>query len=181
VLRSMRIPSGYLQGRAIPNPQGVNDMQTLLAPATATKPRRSLWRVVALGAASTVALAACGASAAGTASPSTSTRSPTTAAASSASPATTAAAAAPDPAATAAVGIINFKFTPSAVTVKVGTTVVWTNNDTVAHTVNFDTGGINSNVLNQNDQFSYTFSTPGTYAYICAIHPFMHGSVTVTT
>jgi plastocyanin len=35
-------------------------------------------------------------------------------------------------------------------------------------------------VLNRNDQFTHTFTTPGTYAYICSIHPFMHGSVTVT-
>ena len=81
---------------------------------------------------------------------------------------------------TTGVGIVNFKFTPAALTVKVGTTVVWTNKDAIAHTVNFMTGGINSNVLNQNDQFTHTFTSPGTYDYICSIHPFMHGSVTVT-
>jgi len=41
-------------------------------------------------------------------------------------------------------------------------------------------GGINSNVLNQNDQFTYTFTTPGTYDYICSIHPFMTATVVVT-
>jgi plastocyanin len=56
---------------------------------------------------------------------------------------------------------------------------VWVNHDTIAHTVNFATGNINSNVLNHNGQFTHTFTTPGAYDYICSIHPFMHGSVTV--
>jgi len=157
-------------------------MELVLATAATTaKPRRSRWRIAALGAASTVALAACGASAAGTASPSTSTLGTPISAAPRASASTTpGATGAPDAAATAAVGIVNFKFTPAALTVKVGTTVVWTNKDPIAHTVNFMPGGINSSVLNQNDQFSHTFTTPGTYDYICSIHPFMHGSVTVT-
>ena len=77
--------------------------------------------------------------------------------------------------------IANFAFTPATLTVKVGTTVVWTNKDSIAHTVDFMTAGINSNVLNQNDQFTHTFTAPGSYDYICSIHPFMHGSVTVTT
>ena len=150
---------------------------TLANAVTTSTPRRSRWRIAALGAASTVALAACGTSAAGT--PSTSTPAPPSAAAPSAT-AAPGATGAPDPAATATVGILNFKFTPAALTVKAGTTVVWTNNDAIAHTVNFMTGDINSSVLNQNDQFSHTFTTPGTYDYICSIHPFMHGSVTVT-
>ena len=40
--------------------------------------------------------------------------------------------------------------------------------------------GISSSVLNQNDTFSHTFPTAGTYHYICSIHPFMHGTVIVT-
>ena len=40
--------------------------------------------------------------------------------------------------------------------------------------------GINSKVLQRNDRFSHTFDTPGTYTYICSIHPFMHGTVVVT-
>jgi len=155
-------------------------MEPVLAnPATTWKPTRPRWRIAALGAASTVALAACGASAAG--GPSTSTpRPPTSAAPSASATAAPGATTAPVPAATGVVGILDFKFTPAALTVKVGTTVVWTNNDAIAHTVNFMTGGINSNVLNHSEQFTHTFTTPGTYDYICSIHPFMHGSVTVT-
>jgi amicyanin len=82
---------------------------------------------------------------------------------------------------TAPVGVINFKFAPPALSIKAGTTVVWVNHDAIAHSINFSAGDINSDVLNQNDQFKHTFSTPGRYAYICSIHPFMHGSVTVTS
>jgi len=79
------------------------------------------------------------------------------------------------------VRIVNFKFTPATTTIKAGTTVTWMNTDAVGHTVNFHANGINSpSVLNQGDKFSHTFSTPGTYAYICDIHPFMHGTIVVT-
>ena len=89
--------------------------------------------------------------------------------------------AAPAPAATVSVRIVNFKFTPATMTIKAGTTVTWTNSDAVGHTVNFHANGINSpSVLNQGDKFSHTFSTAGTYAYICDIHPFMHGTIVVT-
>jgi amicyanin len=138
-----------------------------------TAPR---WRLAALAAVSTVALAACGGAAGAGSTPT-----PNSPSSSVPTPAAAPGATAPQaPAAMADVGIDNFKFTPAALTVKVGTTVVWTNKDAIAHTVNFMTGAINSNVLNQNGQFSHTFATPGTYDYICSIHPFMHGSVTVT-
>ncbi|HEX3540233.1 MAG TPA: plastocyanin/azurin family copper-binding protein [Acidimicrobiales bacterium] len=73
----------------------------------------------------------------------------------------------------------NFAFDPAALTVKAGTKVTWTNNDIVAHTVTF-TDVANSPVLNRGDTFSRTFTSPGTYSYICSIHPFMHGTVVVT-
>jgi plastocyanin len=79
----------------------------------------------------------------------------------------------------AKVSISNFAFDPAALTIKVGTTVTWTNNDVVAHTVTF-TDVANSPVLNRGDHFSRTFTKPGTDSYICSIHPFMHGMVVVT-
>ena len=82
--------------------------------------------------------------------------------------------------ATGAVHIKNFAFSPAVVTVRVGSTVVWTNDDSIQHDVTFDGGGIASSVLNHNDTYSHTFSTAGTYHYICSIHPFMHGTVIVT-
>jgi plastocyanin len=162
----------------------VQPAPTNLEPTPKARPTR--WRIAALGAATSLALAACGASAAGPGSTSApTTASPNAPAAVAPSSPTSSGpsvptGAAPDPATTTKVGIVNFAFTPAALTVKVGTTVVWTNNDAIAHTVNFTTDGINSKVLNKNDEFTHTFSTPGTYAYICSIHPFMHGSVTVT-
>ena len=78
------------------------------------------------------------------------------------------------------VAITNFKFSPATVTVTAGSTVVWTNNDSIQHDVTFDGGGIVSGDMNHNDTFSHTFPTAGTYHYICSIHPFMHGTVIVT-
>lgn len=78
------------------------------------------------------------------------------------------------------VKISNFKFGPRTLTVRVGTKVTWTNRDVIAHSVNFAAGDVNSKTLDQNAVYSRTFTSPGTYAYICAIHPFMHGTVVVT-
>jgi plastocyanin len=83
--------------------------------------------------------------------------------------------------ATESVHIKNFAFSPAAVTVKAGSTVVWTNDDVIQHDVTFDGGGIASSTLNHSDTFSHTFLTAGTYHYICSIHPFMHGTLIVTT
>jgi amicyanin len=82
--------------------------------------------------------------------------------------------------ATQSVHIKNFAFSPAVITVKAGSTVVWTNSDAIQHDVTFNGGGIASSVLNHNDTFSHTFLTAGTYQYICSIHPFMHGTVIVT-
>jgi len=84
------------------------------------------------------------------------------------------------PVATDAVGIKNFAFSPATITVPAGSTVVWTNDDSIQHDITFNGGSIASSVLNHNDTFSHTFPTAGTYHYICSIHPFMHGTVIVT-
>jgi plastocyanin len=81
---------------------------------------------------------------------------------------------------TTAVTIVNFKFAPTPVTLKAGTAVHWTNRDGIAHAVDFSAPDLHSSVLNQNDTFTHTFDTPGSYAYICRIHPFMHGTLVVT-
>jgi plastocyanin len=81
---------------------------------------------------------------------------------------------------TSAITISNFKFGPAMTTIKVGATVVWTNKDVIGHSVNFDTINVNSKTLGNGGRFSHTFMAPGTYHYICAIHPFMHGTIVVT-
>ncbi len=82
---------------------------------------------------------------------------------------------------TANVDIQDFTFVQSDLTVKAGTTVVWTNKDSSTHTVTSDTGtALNSGNLSLNQTFSMVFTTPGTYTYHCGLHPFMTGKVTVT-
>lgn len=84
------------------------------------------------------------------------------------------------PANTDLVQITNFAFAPAVITVAAGATVTWTNEDTTQHDVFAPPIGLQSPVLNQNDSYAHTFSSPGTYPYICSIHPFMHGTVVVT-
>ena len=83
---------------------------------------------------------------------------------------------------TNAVSINNFAFSPKDITVKKGTTVTWTNNDSVTHTVQETDGksGPKSNDLARGETYTYTFIAAGTYAYHCSIHPDMTGTVTVT-
>jgi plastocyanin len=96
------------------------------------------------------------------------------------SPPSTGAAAAP--VAGDAVAIKNFAFAPATLKVKVGTTVSWTNQDTDAHTVTSTGSGgpLHSAALNTHATYSYTFTKPGTYSYLCTIHPFMTATVEVT-
>jgi len=70
-------------------------------------------------------------------------------------------------------------YNPNPVAITVGGTVIWTNNDTVAHTSTADGGAWNSGSIAAGGTFSRTFSTAGTFAYHCAIHPGMIGTVTV--
>ncbi len=80
------------------------------------------------------------------------------------------------------VSIQNYAFSPASLTVAAGTTVVWTNKDTAPHTVTVSSGPVkfNSPNLQTGDSYTYTFTTPGTYNYYCAVHPNMTASVTVT-
>lgn len=80
-----------------------------------------------------------------------------------------------------AVEIVNYNFVPRNITVPAGTTVTWTNKDSVQHTVTSTSGVFNSGPLNEGQTFSYTFNRTGTYEYECTIHPFIpHGNVIVT-
>src|SRR5713101_6903128 len=77
------------------------------------------------------------------------------------------------------VSIKNFAFSPVSLTVKVGTKVSWTNNDTVTHTVTADKGAFNSGPLTPGSTFSFTFTKAGTYSYHCNIHPSMMATIVV--
>jgi amicyanin len=65
-------------------------------------------------------------------------------------------------------------------TVPVGTTVVWTNQDDMPHTVTATNGAFASSQLAKGATFSFTFAKAGTFDYSCTIHPFMKGQVVVT-
>jgi plastocyanin len=81
----------------------------------------------------------------------------------------------------APVGIIDFEFKPKTVTVKPGTKVTWTNEDTNIHDVK-DTSPLATPVsqeLSKGDTFSITYAQPGSYNYVCGIHPYMTGIVEV--
>jgi plastocyanin len=77
------------------------------------------------------------------------------------------------------VNIENMTFSKSTLTVKIGTTVTWTNNDSFAHTVTSDTGVFNSSSLSKGGTFQYTFNTAGTFPYHCSIHPNMIAEIVV--
>ena len=80
-----------------------------------------------------------------------------------------------------AVAITGFKFVEADIEVGAGTEVTWTNEDTVAHTVE-DSGDLfpESAQLAEGETFSFVYERPGTYPYICGIHPYMKGTVTVS-
>lgn len=83
-------------------------------------------------------------------------------------------------AATHQVPISGFAFVPATLTVAVGDTVTWTNQDTAPHTVTATSGGtFDSGNLANGGTFSQTFASAGTFAYRCEIHPSMIGSVVV--
>jgi len=73
----------------------------------------------------------------------------------------------------------NIAFDPASVTINVGETVTWTNEDSVSHTVIGDNGEFESTTLAKGDTFGFTFGQAGTYAYHCSIHPSMRGTVIV--
>ena len=82
------------------------------------------------------------------------------------------------------VAISGYSFNPQTLRVSVGTTVTWTNMDTVAHSVvsgtpNQPSGLFQSSLLGNGQSFSYTFDTPGTYTYNCGPHPYMTGTIVV--
>lgn len=79
-----------------------------------------------------------------------------------------------------AIVVDNFAFVPSMLHVKVGTTVTWTNHDDIPHSIVCPALNVHSHPMDTGESFSYTFKSAGSYNYVCGLHPFMHGEVTVT-
>ncbi len=85
------------------------------------------------------------------------------------------------PTASTEVTIQGFMFKPGEVTVAAGATVTWTNMDDSAHTIKDQDGQFpTSEELAKGDSFSHTYDKAGTYPYICGIHPYMKGTITVS-
>jgi plastocyanin len=76
------------------------------------------------------------------------------------------------------VKIDNFTFGPQKVTVKVGDTVTWINEDDIPHTV-VSISHYRSQALDTGGTFTFTFTTPGTFKYFCGLHPQMQGTIVV--
>jgi plastocyanin len=83
------------------------------------------------------------------------------------------------PASESAVEIDNFSFSPGTITVPMGTTVRWTNRDDIPHTIVSDDKAFKSKALDTDEQFTYTFTKPGTYTYFCGLHPKMTAKIVV--
>ena len=77
------------------------------------------------------------------------------------------------------VTIDNFTFSPATLTVAKGTTVTWTNQDDIPHSIILGGVGVHSKALDTDGSFSYQFDKAGTFTYVCGLHPHMHGEVVV--
>jgi plastocyanin len=78
-----------------------------------------------------------------------------------------------------AVHISNFTFGPQLLTVRIGQTVTWTNDDDIPHTVVATDKSFKSKVLDTGQSFSFTFTAPGLVPYFCSLHPHMTGKIMV--
>ncbi|HUZ01900.1 MAG TPA: cupredoxin family copper-binding protein [Thermomicrobiaceae bacterium] len=125
-------------------------------------------------------LSACGGAAGGQAASGAPAAPPPTADPTMSAMAMTPPAADATPEATDQVTIDNFSFRPRTVVVPAGATVTWTNHDDVPHTVTSNMPGLfGSPALDTNEHYTHRFDTSGSYAYHCAIHPIMTGTVIV--
>ncbi|MEV8436199.1 cupredoxin family copper-binding protein [Actinosynnema sp. NPDC051121] len=77
--------------------------------------------------------------------------------------------------------IARYAYQPAEMTVRVGETVTWTNQDQAPHDVVTTAGPavLQSPLLAQGQSWSFTFTVPGDYDYYCSVHPDMRGRVTV--
>ncbi len=83
------------------------------------------------------------------------------------------------PVAKNSVQILNFNFSPATLTIKVGDTVTWTNQDSMGHSATADDKSFDTGVFGQGKSGTITFSKAGTYTYHCSVHPSMHGTIIV--
>ena len=70
-------------------------------------------------------------------------------------------------------------FQPSRIEIPLGTTVAWTNDDAVQHTVTAVDRSFDSGNMAPGATWPHAFTKPGTYQFFCVVHPFMKGTVIV--
>lgn len=145
--------------------------------------RRASWGFLPLAIIVAFLFAACGGTGTTTTPTPTATTQPT-----SAPTATTQPSPSPTPTATVAmVKIVEnngvYSFTPTKLSIKVGTQVKWLNASDAPHTVTSDTAGVfgSPSNLTENQTFTFTFTTAGAFPYHCNIHPYMKATITVTS
>ncbi|MFY9664939.1 MAG: cupredoxin family copper-binding protein [Candidatus Cybelea sp.] len=79
----------------------------------------------------------------------------------------------------ATVHIKDFKYSPAALTVRVGDRVTFINSDDEAHTVTADDKSFDSEGLDTAGTWQHVFTKPGTYHYFCELHPYMKATIVV--
>ncbi|MBI5106458.1 MAG: hypothetical protein HZB46_15990 [Solirubrobacterales bacterium] len=85
------------------------------------------------------------------------------------------------PVATTKVSMENLKFDPAAITVKVGQTVTWTNDESIPHNVvSMDGADFKSDTFGEGGTYEFTPKEAGLVKYECTLHPGMLGSIEVT-
>ncbi|MET7692011.1 plastocyanin/azurin family copper-binding protein [Streptomyces sp. NPDC005483] len=84
-------------------------------------------------------------------------------------------------AASYSVAMKGYAFSPASLSVPAGSTVTWTNYDTAPHDVKTTSGplSLHSPMLNKGQSWSFTFTTAGSYGYVCTVHPDMTAGITV--
>lgn len=155
---------------------------TATATATATASPAATAQATASPSPSPTAAATSSAPTATQAPTATPSPSPTPAPTASPSPSPTATAAATQAAAAdpeqRATNIAGTAF-EARIEVAVGSTITWTNQDGVVHTVTATDRSIDSGTFPQGQTYSLTFNSSGTFSYFCTVHPFMRGTVVV--
>ena len=77
------------------------------------------------------------------------------------------------------IAIRGFQYLPATDTVQLGDTVTWTNEDVVPHTVTAEGKRLDSGSIESEQGWRHVAAEPGTYAYVCAFHPTMRGTLVV--
>ena len=78
-----------------------------------------------------------------------------------------------------AVTISNFAFSPRELSVSVGDTVVWTNDDALLHTTSADSGAWSSPELQRGERYRFVTTRAGRFPYHCSAHAVMRATLVV--